>query len=305
MAERPKVEVDPSLVEQSSAGKERAAARGTILNADAAEGDDSSSRRRGSEPPSRKAGGLLGIPLWGWVLVLVTLVGALLLVLDLRNRDRYLMVCHDRAMELHRGRRIPLPFGHEPVGGEAFRPVALPPSADCRSRFFASQVEAEQGFLQFVVARVSAELDLEEGANLPRARKQILQAQILSRSNPAARTRVARLLAEVDYREGRDSLNRVETELRTALARFKEARKLDGRRYADLDQWIRHLELLLKSVAPTPGPLPGGGAEAKTTKSSGKEPRKPSIDGGLKKKPAPDAGPPVVEPKEDPGGILL
>ena len=80
-------------------------------------------------------------------------------MLDLRNRSRYLLVCDDSAMELHRGRRFPLPFGHEVVGGEAYRPVKIPTGTDCRSRVFTSLAEAEQALLAFVLGRVRAELN--------------------------------------------------------------------------------------------------------------------------------------------------
>ncbi len=306
-----KVEVDPSLIDQNSSGQDRASAKGTIDSPGSISDGTGSGSRQGSEPRSKRSRTTLGIPIWALVLILLTLIGALQLILDLRNRERYLMVCRDSAMELHRGRRFPWPFGHEVVGGESYRPVTIPPRADCRSRVFTSQAEAEQGFLQFIVARVRAELDLEQGGDLKKAHKHILQALMLSRDNPAVRSSVKTLLAEVDYREGRDSMARVESELRTALARFKEAQQLDGRRYADLKQWIQHLDLLLRSVSPTPGPLPQAKkAESPASPPSGpkatsgttvQDTKKKQNDAGLPKKTGPDAG---IQAK-DPGGILL
>ncbi len=289
----------------SSSGKDRAAVSGAVSNGD---GEFQSS----PEDPGISGGkrrGLFGVPLWVWVLVLCSLISGLLLALDLRNRDRYLMVCKGSAMELHRGRRFPWPLGHEVVGGAAFRPVVLPVQADCRGREFASEVEATRGFLDFLLTRVRADLEQEQGADLKRARRHTLQALMLSRGREEIRAETNRLLAEVDYREGRNSLARVEAELRTALSRFREAKKLGGTRHKDLAQWITHLELLLASIAPRPGPLPfpGKGGQKKgkvapdagAASPAGKAPVKKGGDAGPA---APDAG---VIPEKDPGGILL
>ena len=297
---KPKVEVDPSLMDRSSSGNDRASVSGSVSS------DDGGFRHRRMDPEERsrpKIRGLFGVPIWVWVLIFCSLFGALLLVMDLRNRDRFVMVCQDSSMELHRGRRFPWPFGHEVMGGAAYQPVALPARADCRSRVFVSQPEATRGFLEFVLARVRAELELEQGANLKQARRHTLQALMLSRGQPQIREEANQLLAQVDYREGRNSLARVESELRTALSRFREAKKLDGPRHKDLSQWITHLELLLASIAPTPGPLlvtgkPPEKVPVTTPDIISKNPKKPSEDAGIM---PPDAG--ITE--ADPGGILL
>lgn len=291
-------------MDKSSSGKDRSIVSGAVSSE---KGGFQDRELDPSGPSRRKGGGLFGVPIWVWILVACSLFGGMLLVMDLRNRDRFLMVCRDNSMELHRGRRFPWPLGHEVMGGAAYQPVALPAQADCRSRVFASQPEATRGFLEFVMTRVRTELEVEQGADLKQARRHTLQALVLSRGHGEIRAEANRLLAEVDYREGRNSLARVESELRTALSRFKEAKKLDGARHKDLAQWITHLELLLASIAPTPAPLSSklvspekaaSPSPGSPVDSGAENPKKSKNDGGIK---TPDAG----NPEKDPGGILL
>lgn len=289
----------------SSSGKDHATVSGAVSMGEG----EFRPRSEDPEPERGKQRGFLGVPLWVWILVLCSLVCGLLLALDLRNRDRFLLVCNGDSVELHQGRRFPWPVGHEVMGGAAYQPVAVPAQADCRGRVFASESEATRAFMDFLLSRVRADLEKEQGADLKQARRHTLQALMLSRGNEKVRAGANRLLAEVDYREGRNSLDRVETELRTALSRFEEAQKLDGARHKDLDQWITHLEMLLASIAPKPGPIPfllkGGVNEGATTLDAGAAPptgKPPAMTDAGPPTQGPDAG---VTPEKDPGGILL
>jgi hypothetical protein len=255
-------------------------------------------------PRPRQPRRLWGLPIWGWLLVLVGTVVLVFLVMDLRNRDRYLMVCKEDTLELHRGRRIPWPFGHEVMGGPAFKPVKMRAQSDCRDRVFDSRDEAERAFLEFLVSQVRVALDHPGEANLAEARKQVLQALVLTRTHRSRRKTVQRLLAEVAYREGRAGLARVEDQLRTALSRFREAQKLDASRFEDLDDWIAHLEQLLRQVSPSPSqPLPLTSSPVPLPGMPGSQPAagwKSSADAGAPSPPAPDAGAPAAG-----SGILL
>jgi hypothetical protein len=75
-------------------------------------------------------------------------IAALLIVFDVRNRDRFRLNCresrdentHTVHVELQQGRRLLWPFGYETVGG-AFKPLALAADADCRVQVFKSRGE--------------------------------------------------------------------------------------------------------------------------------------------------------------------
>lgn len=249
-----------------------------------------------------------GLPTWGWVLIIGTAVSALLLVLDLSNRNRYLMVCKAKKVELHKGRSFPWPFGHAAMGGPEFKPVPIPAEADCRTRVFHSQEEAELAFLDFILAQVREALANPGTADLSKARVKIRQALLLTRVHRSRRKEAQKMLAELAYRSGRAGLARAENELRKALARFQEAQKLDADKFEDLEDWITHLEELLRTVSPSPGSsvtrptlLPGGSLPPMT------RPPLPGLPGSTRppsSAPALPASPDAGAPASG-GGILM
>jgi hypothetical protein len=194
-----------------------------------------------------------GLPVWGWVILIGTSISALLLVLDLRNRDRYLLVCKAQKVELHKGRTFPWPFGHEVIGGPEYRPIEIPAEADCRDRVFHSQEEAELAFLDYLLSQVRDALANPGTADLNKARAKVRQALLISRTHRSRRKEAQKMLAELAYRAGRAGLQRAENELRKALGYFQEAQKLNADKFDDLDDWIAHLEELLRGVSPSPG----------------------------------------------------
>jgi hypothetical protein len=258
-----------------------------------------------TDPALRRPAGrrILGLPLWGWVVGGLALIGALLLLADLRNRDRYVLVCKARTVELHQGRRFPWPFGDESVGGSEYKPVSIPAEADCRTRVFHSEEEAALGFLDLLLSQVRLALGNPGSANLKEARAQIQQALLLTRTHRGRRKEAQGMLADLSYREGRSGLARAENEIRLALSRFQEAQKLDGARFDDLDEWITHLEEMLRAIAPSPfsraaGPTPGPRPRNPSSQPHGPTSRPKSLP--VDRPPSPDAGPPATG-----GGILM
>lgn len=250
----------------------------------------------------------LGLTALGWLMVIAVGLAVLLLVFDIRNRDRFLMVCQPNSVELHRGCTFPWPFGHELMVGPQFQPVEIPTEADCPRRVFDSQEEAELGFLDFITGQVQLALANPGTADLGRARRQVQQALLLTRDRRSLRKAAQKMQAELAYREGRSGLARVENEVRTALARFQEAQRLDGERWEDLDQWISHLELLLRTVSPSPGGAlpsspftapPAGMGPVRPAPIPGLPTRLPSVPPTSAPAASPDGGPPSG------GGILM
>lgn len=330
----PKVEVDPTLLSESMSPKQTPPPR-TPAPARFPETPPSISQpgsgRLPDPVPAKLGAPRFRLPLWALLASLFVALGALVLFLDLRNRDRFLIVCGEGTLELHRGRRFPLPVGHERIGGEAYRPVRVPSGTDCRPQVFDDLAEAEKGFLAFLVERAKASLDRPESADLEEVRSLVMQARLLGRE-PSQRPVLDALLAEAGYREGRARMARAEHELRSAIARFQEARTYGGQRFGDLSPWIRHLEAVLHSVRPSPPPLPvspsapgptppslparplpSEPAQVPGSTASPASPPPGSLDRGLPR-PAIDAGP---RPRDssparsdrglatDPGGILL
>ncbi len=266
-----------------------------------------SSRSDSSSIPGEAEGSLLTqrylkIPVWGWLLAALVAFGVAMVVMDLRNQDRYLMVCSKSAMEIHAGKRLPWPFGHERVGGSAFRPVRLTNGADCRPQVFASKYDAQLGLLDYLLIQVRAALSRPGVNDLREARRQSQQALELSTALRKRSTEVNGLRAELAYRQGRNGIARVEDELRTALSRFREAKKLDKKRFKDMGEWIEHLQGLLVSVSPSPRKeLPRTSAPTSPADIKPEKPPKKPDAGAKKMAPqTPDAG----QPEEATGTLM-
>jgi hypothetical protein len=92
-----------------------------------------------------------------------------------------------------------------------------------------------------------------DNGQLQEVREQLQQALSLAQNHPFRRKKAQQMMAELSYREGRAGLSRAENELRTALNRFQEAKRLDnGRDDDDLTDWIEHLENILRMITPSP-----------------------------------------------------
>jgi hypothetical protein len=260
---------------------------------------------RDTTPPGRR---YLGLPWWGWVLALAAGFVLLAMVFDLRNRNRFIIVCEAHKVELHQGRRLPWPFGREAVGGPEYKPIAIPAEADCRHQVFGGEEEAARAFLELLLNQVRNALVNPGASNLREARQQLQQALLLSRTHRARRKEAEGMLAELSYREGRAGLARAENELRVALTRFQEAQKLDARRFDDLDEWISHLDEILRTIAPSPfsagaghlGPLhPSSGPSSRPALRRRSPESRPSSSPPVAPQPT-DAG-----PAPGGGGILM
>ena len=278
--------------------------------------DPAGARRRITEETPRAKPGrkLLGLPYWGWPLLLILAIAVLLIVFDARNRGRYRLLCQDDHLEVQRGRRLMWPFGYEPMGG-LYRRIVVPADADCQTQVFRSRAEVESAFLDFILTQARRSLGSSGSTKLKKVREQVLQAMRITREDPhrSRRAEAERLLADVAYRQGRAGLTRVENELRTAIGHLQEAQKRAGDRYDDLDDWIEHLESLLKTVAPAPGGSPGMKKSPSTFPSVprpriGSSPRPPRPSDLAPPPPTPKSPAPVESPDAGPpssGGILM
>ncbi|MCB9555884.1 MAG: hypothetical protein H6707_07260 [Deltaproteobacteria bacterium] len=210
------------------------------------------------EPPQASGRRWLGLPRWGWLVVALLAIAALLLILDIRNRDRFRLLCEAKRIELQRARRLLWPFGFEPAGN-GFVGMQLDSTLDCGgTREFENQDEAESAYLEALIGGVRRQLPLAGNKQLKALRQRMQIVLRLTRIDPhrLRRKEVNLLLGEIAYRQGRAGLAQVEAELRSALSNLQEAQQRAAGRYEDLESWIDHLQNLLRSVAPSPGSTP-------------------------------------------------
>jgi hypothetical protein len=290
----------------SVSSRSAATARTVPSRTTGGDGDAPTARHEQLPPDGRRPRRRFLLPIWLWILLAIAGTAAALLAVDLRTSKRFRLICKDKHLQLQQAKRFPWPFGFQTVGG-ALRPINVANEGDCITQHFADKDEAEGAFLGFVLTQVRAAIADPASRNLADAQRQIRQVRPLTtRDAHAARAKeVKLLLADLSYRGARARLARVEMTLREASALFQRAQKLGGDRYEDVEDWIAHLERLLKSIAPSPAQRapalstlptakPKRAAPGLTTRPRGAPPLlpgKPPIaagDGGI----SPDAGAP-------------
>ena len=223
------------------------------------------------------------------VLILAVLV-VLALLADLRNRRKYRLVCRNNHFTAQQGARLPWPFGWEVLGG-SLKPFPVPPDFHCPDQRVGSLAEVEVAFLDGMLFQVQRELNDPDSGDLGKARLLLTQAMSLSQSglHNAQHESAKQLLADLNYREGRASLTLLENDLRRAIDRLKEARRLASERYGDLDEWIDHLESVRDAI--TPAPNPGMPSPPVMPPAGSTPPRTPA---------APQTAPPATSPPPAP-----
>jgi hypothetical protein len=192
---------------------------------------------------------------WGWiVLALLLLSLSIVIGVDLQHHGRYELVCSGQRVSLRRGRRLPQPFGYETLGG-LFKPVPLLADMPCPGdQLLDGREAAESAFLAFSLQQVSQSLADPQSGQLKLIRTQLLRALQITQSEEhrSRREEAQTLLADLNYREARARLAGLETDLRTALVRLRETKRLAAERYPDIGPWITQLQRLLDSISPRP-----------------------------------------------------
>jgi hypothetical protein len=242
---------------------------------------------------------------------------ATLVVLGKLNAGRYAVSCEARQVIAEQGRSFP-PWGMSRLGGDAWKPIPIPPSFQCVGRSTDDPAALGDAYRKMLVERAEALLTAKEPKQLEEAAGMLEQALLHARSDSpphrAAREAIQRMLGDVGYGRASAALEEALTDLEGAAKQFEAAAGQRPRFADDADAWAAHVrrlidalragpegaEALAGSAAPAPAPArsperppaPPGVAlpvEPAATESAGSAEPPP---------PAPDAGVPS-------GGVLL
>jgi len=248
---------------------------------------------------------------------LVAGVGISALVLLGRvNTDRYFLDCTAKAAIARQGRAFP-PWGSKPLGGAEWRPVALPPNAQCKSEELGDRATLEGKLLDLLVERASAALTTknlieaipagEKASPLDAIAAQLEQALLLSRAPERGdqRKQVERMLGDVQYWRASLRLRDANAALVDASRQFDAAALQRPMHVSDAGAWAE----LVRRVSDQLRAGPGGAAAAFPPAPTG-DSREPAPQGtALPVEPAPAAGsdtPPTPPDAGVPtGGVLL
>jgi hypothetical protein len=245
---------------------------------------------------------------------LVAGVGISTLVLLGRvNAQRYVLDCTTSAAVAEQGRAFP-PWGTRRMTGAEWRPIVLPPNAQCKSEELGERATLEAKFLDLLLERTSVALSgrnlLEADAKAPSLdaiAAQLEQALLLSRAPERGdqRKQVERMLGDVQYWRASLRLRDANAALVEASRQFDAAALQRPMHVSDAAAWAE----LVRRVSDELRAGPAGAAAAFPPAPTG-DPRTAAPQGtALPVEPAPDAGsdaPPAPPDAGVPtGGVLL
>lgn len=270
-------------------------------------------RKRDEDDGTPRPAGKRGMLLVG-IGLLTALVIATFALLGHANAQRYAITCETDRISAERGRSFP-PWGTHPLIGAEWRPIALPPNAECKPRETDDRDELERWFLELLIDRASTTLssrDLLEPvptgtANpLDTAADQLDQALLLSRTPERRdeRKEVERLLGDVTYWRASLRLRDATAGLADAARQFEAAATQRPRHVTDAGAWAGFLHRLLDELHAGPAGVaaPPGLVEPPSERPlapAGEElPVEPEPEPEAEPAAPPDAGLPT-------GGVLL
>ncbi len=265
--------------------------------------DDSDSDDDDGGGPKKKRGKL------GLVLAIGLLIGLLItsiVFIGSSNAGRYFERCHADTITAERGRSFP-PWGSSRLSGPAWKPIAIPPGAECVSRETADPEELAGWFLEALVERAQAKLTAKEVTAVDQAQLELEQALLLARDPDRRdqRKEIDRLLGDVEYWRGKARVRAAIDTLEEAGRRYDAAADKRPRHASDAAAWAAWVRRVARDLAAGPG-----GVIAPLDAPDGERPR-PDVPVGVAlpvEEPAlqaPDAGVPTVDAGLPQGGVLL
>jgi hypothetical protein len=237
------------------------------------------------------------------------------------NAGRYTLRCTTDKIIAERGRRLP-PWGTLPLTGPGWKPIGIPPEAECTERHTRSRGELEDWYLVAAGERVTAYLTPRDTTGVPTADVDaadalLAQALLLTRA-PERRDQRAdleRLLGDVAYWRAVARVRSAADTLDAAAKGFSDAAAQRPRHATDAAAWAeraRSHARALRAGADEPlraqaeAPLPPGAPGSTVPGTTPAAPvTGPPLPPGLAQ---PPTSPPTAAPVDagvPGGGVLL
>lgn len=244
----------------------------------------------------------------------LALVGGLgiaaLIFLGRANSEQLALRCEPEQVVAEQGRSFP-PWGTRALAGAEWKPIAIPPEAECKPRDTDSVDELTGWYLGILVDQASSLLTAREVTKVDLAEADLKQALLLARSPDKRdqRKEIERLLGDVDYWRALATLRDATAKLGDAAKQFETAAAQRPRHVSDASAWASYIrkvadELHVGPAGAHQSAFPAPVAPAPTAEH-------PSAPAGVALPVEPPPTPPPAEPVTAPdagvpaGGVLL
>lgn len=204
----------------------------------------------------------------------VTAAVAVLVVLGQVQANRYALRCGATQITAERGRTFP-PWGFHRLGGPAWRPIAIPPDAECVARETEDRAALEGWFLEHLTAQATRKLEGAAPGDLDAAEAELEQALLLSRAPERRdlRRELERLRGDVTYWRAAAQVKAAAAQLTAAARAFDDAAAQRPRHASDPARWATFVRDLAAALAAGPdgtgAPPPSPSAPPRPTAPAG------------------------------------
>ncbi len=178
---------------------------------------------------------------------------AALVVLGRLNADRYAVRCEAKAVTAEQGRSFP-PWGTSRLGGDAWKPIPIPPSFQCVALETDDPTELGDAYRKMLAARAEALLTAKEKepAQIDLAAGMLEQALLHARSDSephkSARQDIQRMQGDVGYWRATAVLQKAAAELTDAAKQLETAAGQRPRFVSDASAWAAHVRKLIEEL---------------------------------------------------------
>lgn len=237
-------------------------------------------------------------------------IGALVIFGNI-NKQRFLIACQPQEVHAQQGRGFP-PWGERNLDDEGmWKPIKIPPEAECRERETEDQEELSRWYLEILVDRASSQLvrETRDVAKIDEAAAMLDQALLHARSpdRREQRREIERLLGDVGYWRASAKLETAASALSEAAKQFDAAAAQRPRHVSDASAWATYVRKLVDELRAGPNGEPT--AFPPTPPTAPREPAPPGV--ALPVEPSAGSGSASEQPPAPPdaglptGGVLL
>ncbi|MCX5745947.1 MAG: hypothetical protein NT062_26005, partial [Proteobacteria bacterium] len=231
-----------------------------------------------------------------------------LIFLGRANSAHYTFTCQPDRIVAEQGRGFP-PWGSRTLGGAAYKPIEIPPEAECQARATDDEVELQAWYLDALQKRATTLLTAREVTKVDLAEQQLQQALLFARTpeRKTKRDEIEHLLGDVSYWRASAKLRDAATALAEAAKQFDAAAAQGPQHPKDASAWANYIRKIVDDLHVGPAGAPSATFPPILPPVTGRDPAPAGValpvepgSGSAEQPPSvpPDAGVPS-------GGVLL